>query len=456
MIESLRLQRFKSWKDTGEVGLGRISGFFGTNSSGKTALLQSLLLLKQTVESPDRSRVLHTGSDKTYINLGTLYDVMYRHQLPSELNIALSWSPSKLLQIPDREDRPERISHLSLEIDISVDPEVVSVARFAYSFDYRGGKARLGMMRVADDPTEYEVLAEGYDLRPIGSNLEMPPPPVKSYGFPDQVIASYENAGFLSGLVLAFQQLFERTYYLGPLREYPQRTYAWSGERPQDVGQRGELAVPALLAARQTGMKIPVQVPMEIGTGNQVLEERVAQWLQDLGLIESFVLKRQSGDRKVYEVLVRRSRQSPEVHVTDVGFGVSQVLPVLVLCYYAPQGSTILLEHPEIHLHPSVQAGLADVFIDAIRSRDVQIILESHSEHLLRRLQRRIAEEALASEDAALYFVKMEADTSKLERLALDAYGNIQNWPPDFFGDEMEDLVARVEAEMQRRQSDQG
>ena len=69
-----------------------------------------------------------------------------------------------------------------------------------------------------------------------------------------------------------------------------------------------------------------------------------------------------------------------------MGIGVSQVLPVLVLCYYVPEGSTIILEQPELHLHPSVQAGLADVFIDVIKHRNVQILLESHSEHLLRRL----------------------------------------------------------------------
>jgi len=151
-------------------------------------------------------------------------------------------------------------------------------------------------------------------------------------------------------------------------------------------------------------------------------------------------------------VRLRRSPEAAEVSITDVGFGVSQVLPVLVLCYYAPEGSTIILEQPEIHLHPAVQAGLADVFVDAIEHRGIQIILESHSEHLLRRLQRRIAEGALAADDAALYFVWMEQGTSHLQRLVLDPFGNIQNWPHDFFGDEMADLLAQAEAEMERTQ----
>ena len=124
---------------------------------------------------------------------------------------------------------------------------------------------------------------------------------------------------------------------------------------------------------------------------------------------------------------------------------------MLTLCYYAPPGSTIILEQPEIHLHPAVQSGLADVFIDVIKNRGVQIILESHSEHLLHRLQRRIAEEQLTPDDVALYFTKIEDGESKLDELDVDPYGNIRNWPQNFFGDEMSDLAAMTEAAMQRQ-----
>ena len=178
----------------------------------------------------------------------------------------------------------------------------------------------------------------------------------------------------------------------------------------------------------------------------------VAYWLKELGLIHSFSLKPIAENRKDYEVRVQRSPRSADVLITDVGFGVSQVLPVLVLCYYAPEGSTLIFEQPEIHLHPAVQSGLADVFIDAINTRGIQIILESHSEHLLRRLQRRVAEEQLTPEQAALYFTTMGEDgASNLERLELDLFGNIRNWPQDFFGNDMGDLMEMARAEMRRR-----
>ncbi|GAA3926279.1 hypothetical protein GCM10022406_10210 [Hymenobacter algoricola] len=131
----------------------------------------------------------------------------------------------------------------------------------------------------------------------------------------------------------------------------------------------------------------------------------------------------------------------------------SQLLPVLVLLFYVPEGSTIILEQPEIHLHPAVQAGLADVFIDAIKRRNVQIILESHSEHLLQRLQRRLAEEALPTDQVKLYFTDFVGAASTLTPLDLDPFGNIRNWPKNFFGDSFADASAMMDAELKRREA---
>jgi predicted ATPase len=150
-------------------------------------------------------------------------------------------------------------------------------------------------------------------------------------------------------------------------------------------------------------------------------------------------------------VLVQQSQKSTWVPLTDVGFGVSQVLPVLTLCFAAPPGSTLILEQPEIHLHPKVQAGLADVFIDAIRTMNIQIIVESHSEHFLQRLLRRVAEDDFATDDAALYFCTNPGGGSTIERLNVDMFGAIRNWPPDFFGDPLGESIATADAAQRRR-----
>jgi predicted ATPase len=89
-----------------------------------------------------------------------------------------------------------------------------------------------------------------------------------------------------------------------------------------------------------------------------------------------------------------------------------------------------------------------------VKNRNVQIILESHSEHLLLRLMRRIAEEEISVDKTALYSCQIGNGTSTIEPLKMDEYGNISNWPQNFFGDEMGDLAAKAKAEMKRRKRD--
>ena len=124
-------------------------------------------------------------------------------------------------------------------------------------------------------------------------------------------------------------------------------------------------------------------------------QEIIAWKLKQMGLIEEFRVTPISKQRQEYEVGIRTKGSRDWVDLPDVGFGISQVLPVLVQCFYAPAGSIVVMEQPEIHLHPRAQSALADVMIDVIKSREwgadrnIQLIVETHSEHFLRRLQRR-------------------------------------------------------------------
>ena len=120
-------------------------------------------------------------------------------------------------------------------------------------------------------------------------------------------------------------------------------------------------------------------------------------------------------------------------------------------------GSIILMEQPEIHLHPSAQSALADVMIDAInarengKARNIQLIIETHSEHFLRRLQRRIAENKVAQSQVAAYFADITKAPAALDPLQIDMYGHIRNWPENFFGDEMEDITEQAKAGLLKR-----
>jgi predicted ATPase len=221
----------------------------------------------------------------------------------------------------------------------------------------------------------------------------------------------------------------------------------WSGEEHTHVGQRGDRAIDALLAGKDRRFNF---APNKRSKSFELL---IAGRLKQMGLIHDFEVKPIAPGRKEYEVLLKTYSGMPTVKLTDVGVGVSQVLPVIVECFSVPARSIVIFEQPELHLHPKVQADLADLFVDAIRAREhgrprnVQFIIESHSEHFLRRLQRRIAEGKLPQKDAALYFVDTYKGASRLRPLEVDPYGNILNWPKNFFGDEMGDLVARSQAQ---------
>lgn len=451
MLTQLSVSNFKSWEKIEKMRLAPISGLFGTNSSGKTSILQLLLLLKQTIESSDRAQVLEFGDEKSLTNLGSFRDAVYQHKKPGTINFSLNWNLSKPLIVKDPESKTDILFTTDqLGFQCVVDENGADRVA-ASSLEYDADGNRFVLKRKGQTGAKYELTNEHEGIRLIRTQGRVwdLPAPVKFYGFPDQVYAYYQNAGFLSDLQLAFENLFGRLYYLGPLREFPQRHYAWKGSEPADMGRRGERVVDALLASQQRGAYISPGYRRK----KQTLEERVAHWLKELGLIHDFNVERIAEGNNIYQVRVQKTQSSAEVMITDVGFGVSQILPVLVLCYYVPEGSIILLEQPEIHLHPSVQSGLADVFIDAMKNRNVQIIIESHSEHLLRRLQRRVADQSMTPEQTALYFCEVADAGSKLTALDVDMFGNIKNWPKDFFGDEFGEMAAITKVAMQRKQA---
>jgi len=441
----MRAQNFKSWKDTTELRLAPLTGFFGTNSSGKTSLLQVLLLLKQTAESSDRSLALNTeglnadSEDRT--NIATVSELIQRGSehlqfhlrwdLPKHLDVKISRSSGSVTRQVKTLDFRTKIS--SSESGPRVD-----------FFKYESKELTAGMSFKSLDNYAVEATIDDQSLVQVqGRPFKKVSPPVKCYGFSDEALRYYQDSGFLNDLVYSFETRMKNIYYLGPLRGYPKRQYPWGNGKVTDVGRKGENTIATILSSSTKEYKVD-------GKRNKVtLSERIAIWLKQMGMLESF--RTQKITETFYQVLVKRHANSPEVLLPDVGFGVSQVLPVLALCYSAPTGSTIIFEQPEIHLHPLVQSYLADVFIDVIKNRQVQIIVESHSEHLLRRLQRRIAEEEISTDQTALYFCDSASEGSTIEPLKLDDYGNITNWPRDFFGDITGELISLTKAALKRR-----
>lgn len=460
MITHVELSNFKSWERTGPITFAPVTAFFGGNSSGKTSLLQSLLLMKQTTESADRGRVFDLGGPASLVSLGTFQDVIFDHDLERPVNIEISWREDQPFSIPDPAQEAESVVASSHDLKFSVEVFARRSTPVVRAVRYSLGDMDFWMQRKRDDKDEYDLGSHSYEFRGVTGRARPLPPPAKFYGFPDQVRAHYQNASFLSDLELRFERLCGRIHYLGPLRQDPERQYVWSGGRPVDVGRRGELAVDALISSQSDG---PVNSRGFVKTKQAVrrtrrisVEQHVAEWLKELGLIHRFSVEAVDDRNMLYRVHVQQTRHSARVLLTDVGFGVSQVLPVLVLLAYVPEGSTVLLEQPEIHLHPSVQSGLADILIETAIVRNVQVVVESHSEHLLMRLQRRIAEKHLANgavvspDDFSLYFCETNEGRSKLERLTVDPFGVIANWPGDFFGDPFTKAATTAKAARER------
>jgi predicted ATPase len=455
MLRKLRIKNFKAWEDTGDLELAPLTVLFGPNSSGKSSISQFLMMLKQTVRSSDRNSVFDFGGLEDAVRLGGFREAVFSHDLERSLEFETDWRLPASMQIRDPRSSERYVGdHLFFAGSARQSPRsrVVQSEGFRYGIgDAEDNVLAVDLARDERRPDRWGLVTEGYELvRQQGRAWELPKP-VKFYGFPQEVNVYFQNALFTADLELALEDQLNALSYLGPLRIRPERLYSWSGGEPEDVGWQGQNTVQAILAAsgrkynwREKARRLPFQVV-------------VAQWLRQLGLVHSFAVEPIAPERDEYEVVVKTSLRSAPVKLTDVGFGVSQLLPVLVQCFYAPAHSTVLMEQPEIHLHPSVQANLGDLLLAATTAREdgaprgLQLIVESHSEHLLRRILRRVAEEQIDESDVALYFCQAGEGGSTIERLRVDSFGDIHNWPEDFFGDELEDVAAQAQARIERR-----
>ena len=451
MLTRLRLRNFRSWTDTGDLQLKPITAFFGTNSSGKTSLLQSLVLLKQTAEASDRRLVFHYGGNGSAVDFGD-YGSLAKGNQPLEVN--LDWETKKEFQVRDwRGDQRHTVAESTdLGFDVRVAPGKPGAPEVVQEFTYRVGTARFGLRR-GKGKAKYDVFVAQVEnfLTQARGRPYLLSAPVKCYGFPAEARARYTNADFMNDLESGLEQQLDLVRYLGPLRARPDRRYIWSGTAPEDMGVAGENVVAALLASRVRGRVI--RHDPRPGRWGRTVEQQVAACLQQMHLIHDFKVVELGAGTGVFAVQVRQSSKSPWTALPDVGFGVSQILPVLVLCFYAPEGATVVLEQPELHLHPSAQAALGDILVEAAKIRKIQILLESHSEHLLLRLQRRIAEQEASAKDIALYFCRIHEGDSNATRLELDDYGTISNWPEQFFGDSFGEVAERTMAIQKRRRA---
>ncbi|HHX33803.1 MAG TPA: DUF3696 domain-containing protein [Gammaproteobacteria bacterium] len=450
MLTSWQIKNFKAWQDTGAIKLAPLTVFFGENSAGKSSLGQLLLALKQSAVS-DAQQPLVFSDAHSLIDLGSFAQNLHQGQLSEPLQFELHWGLAEELALHGVGQQQELlVDELRLQVSVIADqtqqPKVESICYTAYlhaqeQFSVSYCSANNDQLRV--QISQPHTLDYSIALTDIAS-------PERFYRLP---VAEQLDAPFLNALALQTERVLADFHALAALRVAPQRHYVRAEEVPVDVGRAGEFAVAAVLAAsaEQRTLQFAADQP------EQGFAEGVAYWLKQMGVATDFSIQPVAGVENQYQVLLKNHADANAVNLADLGFGVSQLLPVIVQAFYAQPNATVWFEQPEIHLHSHVQAGLADLFIAALQAkeagqaRNVQIIVESHSEHFLNRLQRRIAEGVISHKDVALYFCSRAGSEAQIESLQIDTYGEIANWPENLFGDEMADIAARAMAAVQRK-----
>ena len=255
----------------------------------------------------------------------------------------------------------------------------------------------------------------------------------------------------LSGRVL--HHLFAyQVRYLGPLRKSPQVHYDHQA-RELDIGTRGEYTA-AVLHANSKRPVVPISDSKSNRPDSQTervtLESEVNHWLEELGLA-SRALSDDQG-RLGIGLQITPTDINESVPLTSVGVGISQLLPVIVVCLLAEPGDLVILEQPELHLHPALQQQLGDFLLDCVKSGR-QVIVETHSDHLVNRLRRRTADPSGADEDMVglLYAEKHDGVTS-FRQSAVDPYGGTDDdWPEGFFDVSAREAQALVYASLTKR-----
>lgn len=426
MFTRLKLHNFKIWKDTGDISLAPVSLLLGVNSSGKSSLIQSFLLLRQTAQSADPEVTLNFGHANTNdsVQLGEFKDVLCKHGDDKKIEIEFRWGIS-----PEPQDTN------------------VYIARYKQG---KAGDAEIKSVRLQDKDESYWAklsrhnsydISLGSERTKRGSSPDFKPQ--QSVLFPPAACLKLKEHGErVEKIGLSLIEELSRISYLGPIRQCPKRSYAWEVKNPISLGDNGELLADALISSRYISGK---------HSDKGKLLEALSYWLNKMELADGIEVKKIRNAER-YEILLATNGE--QINLRDVGVGVSQVLPVLAAAYIAQPGTIIIVEEPESHLHPLAQALLAELFVEASKDRKVQFIVETHSEHLFRRLQTLVATETVEPKDVQMYFVEREGINARLQDLGLNEFGRIEHWPDKFFGDTTSEIKKQTQSLIERKKKE--
>jgi hypothetical protein len=423
----------------------------GANNSGKTSLLAPLLLLKQTLRStdPSNSALISQGA---FFSAGWFGDLIHHHDVKRELTLSIRFRRTTQSQGPLEPLGSYPPGSMELVFSPSEDPNVITLERY----QIRDLHDRLLIRRRRKESGRYSLSMSGQSSlkskrgekgtevdRIIRKAIERAYPDHFLFGSP-AVISQAVNTlsgsvkgtrsvgipasaflylGAVEWVATHIRDLLGAISYVGPIRERPRRLYEVSGYLPPDVGVRGQFA-PEIIHRH----------------ASKQFRDMISDWLRNFDLPSDIQCEALSDG--AFCMKLRRSGRAPWVNVADLGFGISQLLPLIVQGFYGNRDSLLIAEQPEIHLNPRLQSGLADLFA-AVATSGRGVLIETHSEHLLLRLRALVAKGAINSRDVALYYVEKDHDVSMVRPVTIRSDGHIEgsDWPAGFFEDSLRDSL---------------
>jgi hypothetical protein len=425
-IRSMRLQNLRRFVDTGELRFAPINFLFGKNSSGKTTLLRAPLLLKQLVN--ERSLVGGVPFSGPYVDFGSYPEAVYNGERTRDIIMSF---------VIDTEAAQRRFPRSTMREVAEYGPLRVTAS---LHWNAKGGQAQFNSVEIYSDRAHREVLK----FRRLGPDRIR----VEDASGPARTATGTSELSFASLVTLPFDfepgdrravdleflayainaaliNVTDRTIHVGPLRDMPERAY-----RIDQLSTSGG----------------PTEHVVGMLVSNSNAVPLVSTALRRLGIAKQVdVVQPAPGYAGVVLSDVNSTRKD---NLADVGFGASQVLPIIARLALAPPGSFLLIEQPELHLHPEVQGELAEVMIDLAVERNLNLFIESHSENMLLRLRRKIANGGIDA-SAIKVFV---TDRGTVKQAKLDNRGSIDMsaFPPGFFEEEWFEAMGIVEGAARR------
>lgn len=424
-IKNISLKNFKAFSSQQNLKFAPITLIYGANSSGKSSIIHSLMVLKQSLLKPNLKGGL--TSNKKFLNLGSYPTMVFKHDINSDISFAVCDDKNNFFSITYAYEKKEDFSYIknifleNEDITINLKNSFQNNETKYFEIDQSSKNKFIGDNKSKElikywnfDPTEELPFPQNISLdfaKLIDDDIFK----IDDSLFKDMHDMYIKNNHTYQISVHSLLNIIKNLSYLGPLRANPQRYYSIDSDYEVSVGKEGE------------------NIAYFFQNNKFKLKRKINEWFERLNIPYTFEVK--NIDNKLSEglinIILKDKRTGVEVSPMDVGFGIGQILPIIVEGL-VKTNSTICVEQPEIHLHPKLQAELADYFI---QTKDTnQWIIETHSEALMLRIQKRLRERTIMPSDISILYVLPDELGSNVINIELNESGDfIDEWPEGFF-----------------------